>query len=158
MILYIKLVNLTHRWNGGIIMYENKLGRPIPMVNEKTVRQRYKQLTELLIEKELTITAMESATSGQVASLITDTEGASAVFKGAYVTYSNEMKVKFGVPPEVIENYSVYSKETAEAMAIACRSSFGADIGIGVTGTMGNIDPENVKHSQRGKRDRSAHI
>lgn len=132
-------------------MYENKLGRPIPVLNESKVRKCYKQLTELLIKKEMTITAMESATSGQIASLITDTEGSSAIFKGSYVTYSNEMKVRFGVPAEIIDRYSVYSKETAEAMAIACRRSFDADIGIGVTGTMGNIDPANVKASQPGK-------
>lgn len=29
------------------------------------------------------------------------------------------------------------------AMAAACRKAFSADIGIGVTGSMGNIDPAN---------------
>ncbi|MBR3600421.1 MAG: CinA family protein [Lachnospiraceae bacterium] len=131
-------------------MYENILGRPTPVVNEKTVRENYKKLTNLLIDNKLSITTMESATSGQIASLITDTEGASSIFKGAYVTYSNEMKIKCGVPAETIERYSVYSKETAEAMAVACKEAFGADIGIGVTGTMGNVDPANLKASQPG--------
>lgn len=45
-----------------------------------------------------------------------------------------------GVPAEVIGKYTVYSKETAEAMARACADAYKADIGIGVTGTMGNID------------------
>ena len=48
-----------------------------------------------------------------------------------------------GVPAEVIGKYAVYSKETAEAMARACADAYKADIGIGVTGTMGNIDPAN---------------
>ena len=52
---------------------------------EAAVREGYRQLTKLLIEKKMTITTMESATSGQIASLITDTEGSSAVFKGAFV-------------------------------------------------------------------------
>ena len=39
--------------------------------------------------------------------------------------------------------YTVYSKETTEAMARACADAYKADIGIGVTGTMGNIDPAN---------------
>ena len=60
---------------------------------EKDIRKDYKKLTELLIKKGLTITTMESATSGQIASLITDTEGASAVLKGAFITYSNEAKI-----------------------------------------------------------------
>ena len=50
--------------------------------HEADIRNDYRKLTKLLIEKNLTITTMESATSGQIASLITDTEGSSAVLKG----------------------------------------------------------------------------
>ena len=86
---------------------------------------------------------MESCTSGQIISLITDTEGSSAITKGAYVSYSNEAKVQMGVPASVIEKYGVYSAETARAMAEACRGAFRADIGIGITGSFGNVDPNN---------------
>ena len=48
-------------------------------------------------------------TSGLIASLITDTEGASAIFPGGYVTYLNETKVLVGVDPSVIEIHGVYS-------------------------------------------------
>ena len=88
--------------------------------HEADIRNDYRKLTKLLIEKNLTITTMESATSGQIASLITDTEGSSAVLKGAFVTYCNEAKIMQGVPAEVLDTYTVYSKETAEAMARAC--------------------------------------
>lgn len=118
---------------------------------EELVRAKYHKLTELLIERKLTITTMESASSGQIASLITDTEGASAVLRGAFITYSNEAKIKMGVPKEIIESYSVYSEETAKAMATCCRRIYQADIGIGVTGTMGNVDPENPEASVPGK-------
>ena len=94
---------------------------------------------------------MESATSGQIASLITDTEGSSAVLKGAFVTYCNEAKIMQGVPAEVLDTYTVYSKETAEAMARACAEAYNADIGIGVTGTMGNIDSSNPDASVPGQ-------
>lgn len=115
------------------------------------VREKYKKLTLILIEKHLSISTMESATSGQVASLITDTEGASAVFRGSLVTYSNEMKIRMGVPAEIIDRYSVYSKETAIEMARVCMATFGTDIGIGITGTMGNVDPENAISSIPGQ-------
>lgn len=108
-------------------------------------------MTELLIEWNMSITTMESATAGQIASLITDTEGASAIFKGASITYSNETKIMQGVSAEVIHKYTVYSKETAEAMAAACANMYGADIGIGVTGTMGNTDPDNADASVPGQ-------
>jgi len=115
--------------------------------DEGRIRAKYRKLTLELIERGLTVTTMESATAGQIISLITDTEGASAAVKGAFVTYSNEAKILQGVDPAVIEQYSVYSGETAAAMAGACAGAYGADIGIGVTGTMGNVDPANADAS-----------
>ena len=108
------------------------------------VTEKYEKLTKLFISKKMSITTMESCTSGLIASLLTDTEGASAIMKGAYITYSNEAKVKAGVPEEVIKKYGVYSVETAAEMAKKCKDSFVADIGIGVTGSFGNVDPNNA--------------
>lgn len=118
---------------------------------ESEIRKDYRTLTNLLIEKNMTITTMESATSGQIASLITDTEGSSAIMKGAFITYSNEAKIMQGVPSAVLDTYTVYSKETACAMAQSCAKTYQADIGIGVTGTMGNIDPANAEASVPGQ-------
>ena len=110
---------------------------------EKNVREKFRYITNTLIKEQLTITTMESCTSGLVASLLTDTEGASAILKGAFITYSNEAKIKQNVPADVIERFGVYSKETAREMALAAKRAYGADIAIGVTGTMGNVDPAN---------------
>ena len=70
------------------------------MINESAVRHEYETLTRTLIERNITITTMESCTSGQIASLITDTEGSSEIFKGAYITYSNYAKIKNGFSEE----------------------------------------------------------
>lgn len=121
------------------------------ITNERNVRLKYKKLTEKLIEKKYQISTMESATAGQIASLITDTEGSSAIMKGAFVTYSNEAKIMQGVSKETIDRYSVYSIETAKEMANCCRKAYGAKIGIGVTGTMGNVDPSNAEFSSPGE-------
>lgn len=110
---------------------------------EKNVREKFRYITNALIKEQLTITTMESCTSGLVASLLTDTEGASAILKGAFITYSNEAKIKQNVPADVIERFGVYSKETAREMALAAKRAYGADIAVGVTGTMGNVDPAN---------------
>ena len=61
--------------------------------SEKDIRDDYRSLTKQLIQKNMTISTMESATAGQIVSLITDTEGASAIIKGAFVTYCNEAKI-----------------------------------------------------------------
>lgn len=119
--------------------------------DETEIRNDYRELTKLLIQREMTITTMESATSGQIASLITDTEGSSSVLKGAFITYCNEAKIMQGVPAEILDKYTVYSEETAKAMANACCKTYGSNIGIGVTGTMGNIDPANPNSSVPGQ-------
>lgn len=119
--------------------------------NESEIRNDYRKLTKMLIQKEMTISTMESCTSGQLASLITDTEGSSSILKGAFITYCNEAKIMQGVPADIIEKYTVYSKETAVAMALACSRIYDANIGIGVTGTMGNVDPANPEASVPGQ-------
>ncbi len=76
--------------------------------HESDIRNDYRKTDKASDRKNLTITTMESATSGQIASLITDTEGSSAVLKGAFVTYCNEAKIMQGVPAEVLDAYTVY--------------------------------------------------
>ena len=87
-----------------------------------------------LIAGRKTISTMESCTSGLIASMITDTEGASAIFPGGYVTYLNETKVFIGVEEAVIRQYGVYSKECARAMAQTVKEKLRTDIAIGITG------------------------
>ena len=110
---------------------------------ETECRRAFAALVKKWIADGTTVTAMESCTGGYIASLITDNEGASAVFRGSFVTYGNEEKIRAGVDPEIIGKYGVYSIQTAEAMAETCRRAFGADIGIGVTGSLGRPDPAN---------------
>lgn len=109
-----------------------------------------RKVTEILIKKNITITFMESCTSGLLASMFTDTEGASAVFKGSLVTYSNEMKIFHGVPARIIEEHGVYSLQCAQAMAETVQKIHDSDISIGITGTTGNPDPAN-RDSVRGE-------
>lgn len=114
------------------------------VARERELAAGMDRIVRHLIEKNISISTMESCTSGLIASYLTDTEGASAILKGAFITYSNEAKIRQGVPAEVIARCGVYSMEVAREMAQACRRAYGADIGIGVTGTTGNLDPENA--------------
>ena len=86
---------------------------------------------------------MESCTGGGIANEITNISGASSVIMESYVTYCNEAKIKHGVPKEIIDKYTVYSQETAIEMAKAVKKETKSDIGIGVTGQLGRIDPSN---------------
>ena len=102
------------------------------------------KVMDILISKKITISVMESCTSGLIASMITDTEGASAVFEGGYVTYSNRVKELAGVDGGIIRKYGVYSPECAQAMAESVKKALCSDIAVGITGTTGNTDPNNT--------------
>ena len=101
------------------------------------------QVVKILIEKGETISTMESCTGGRIADAITCVSGASEVLKFSAVTYSNEYKIKMGVPQETIETYTVYSIETANAMAKSISDFTNSNYGIGITGQLKRIDPNN---------------
>ena len=101
-------------------------------------------LVKRLIEKQKTISTMESCTGGALASEITNVEGASDVLKFSAVTYSNEFKIKMGVSKDVIDKYSVYSMETACEMSRNISKFTNSNYGVGITGKFGNVDKENL--------------
>lgn len=93
---------------------------------------------KLLREKNMTFSAAESCTGGELAKRFTDMPGASAFFKGGVVTYTNEAKAKLlGIDPALIEEKGAVSYEVAKAMAENVRTLLGTDIGVGVTGLAG---------------------
>ena len=73
-----------------------------------------------------------------MANSITNVSGASEIIKISLVTYSNEYKIKFGVDKNVIEKYTVYSTETAKEMAKNVANFANSNIGVGITGELGN--------------------
>jgi PncC family amidohydrolase len=103
-----------------------------------------KDVLNLLKENKKTISTMESCTGGFIASSITDMEGSSEVFKFAAVTYSNEFKIKMGVDKNKIEKYTVYSMEVADEMSKNIADFAGSNYGIGITGQINRIDPNNI--------------
>ena len=96
------------------------------------------EIVKKLTEMNLTISTMESCTGGGISNEITNISGASSVFREAYVTYSNEAKIKQGVSKDIIEKYTVYSPEVAIEMARAVKQKASSNIGQLV-----RIDPNN---------------
>ena len=92
----------------------------------------------LLKEKGLTFATAESCTGGEIAKRFTDIPGASSVFLGGAVVYTNEVKARLlGLDPKMIEEKGAVSREVAVALAEQVRRLTGAYIGIGVTGLAG---------------------
>jgi PncC family amidohydrolase len=97
-----------------------------------------KDLVDVLKEKNLTLSCAESCTGGLVAKMITDVGGASNVFFGGVVSYTNEIKERvLGVKHETLEKYTAYSYNTADEMAEGVRRLYKTDIGISTTGVAG---------------------
>ena len=96
------------------------------------------EVVRILTEKHKTIATMESCTGGAVVNTITNVEGASAV------TYSNEFKIKMGVDSQVIDKYTVYSKETAIEMSTNIAAFANSNYGIGITGKLNRVDRFNL--------------
>ena len=100
-------------------------------------------LIKILKNKKKTISCMESCTGGFFASEITNIDGSSSVFKLGLVTYSNEYKEYFGVSKQTIKEYTVYSNEVSQEMAINVCKIAKSDFSVGITGMLGTIDPNN---------------
>ena len=105
-----------------------------------------KRIGELLVQHQKTLATAESLTGGKIAASLVSVPGASAFFKGSYVTYSAEAKKSMlGVSEETIKNFTIVSKEVAEEMAIAAREKLDTDYAIAVTGNAGPTTDETDK-------------
>jgi nicotinamide-nucleotide amidase len=101
-----------------------------------------RSVSEIVIDlcrgRGLRLATAESCTGGMVASRITAVPGASDVFAGSVVAYSNEVKeTGLGVPAELITAHGAVSADVAAAMVEGARNRLGADVAVAVTGVAG---------------------
>ncbi|MCF0217993.1 MAG: CinA family protein [Malacoplasma sp.] len=102
-----------------------------------------------LRKANLTLGIAESVTGGMIASTFVDVAGASKVFKGGIVAYTDFAKSKLlGVSTDVLEKYSAYSANVAREMAKGIRNRLGTDISISVTGFAGPFN-ENIPYDDK---------
>lgn len=98
-----------------------------------------RQLIGKLRDKQLTFSACESITGGLFTSQIVSESGASDVFRGAVVSYTNEVKQHVvNIPKEILERFGAVSEECARSMAERSRVLMGSDLSISFTGVAGN--------------------
>lgn len=95
-------------------------------------------LVQTLTRLGLTIACAESCTGGMLGERITSVPGASAVFAGGCITYTNRMKVEqLGVSQATIDRYTEVSAETAAEMAVGVRQVCHTDLALSTTGYAG---------------------
>jgi nicotinamide-nucleotide amidase len=109
------------------------------------LRRNASAVLQLLIDNAETVAVAESVTAGGLGHALTIVPGASQVFLGGVIAYTNDVKINFlGVDPALIAEHTVVSEEVANAMADGARQKFGTTWGIATTGIAGPGDFEGI--------------
>src|SRR5882762_2299450 len=97
-----------------------------------------KTLQPKLKRRKLTVAVAESCTGGLLSAVLSAHGGASDVFVGGMVVYSNEAKMVLAdVAPQLIHAHGAVSSVVAGAPARGARRRLGARIGLCITGIAG---------------------
>ncbi len=95
-------------------------------------------LIETLQRRGKTLTFAESCTGGRLSAFLTAESGASAVFEGSLVTYSNRLKSEWiAVDEQTLETHGAVSKETVLEMSAGALEVAGASYAVAVSGIAG---------------------
>ena len=114
----------------------NRFGEKIFTMDENVSLEA--SVVDLLKQKNLTLTTVESCTGGKIAAKLVNVSGVSEVYEKGFITYSDRAKCDLvGVDMGVIEEYGVVSEETAREMAINGAKTAGTNAAISVTGVAG---------------------
>jgi len=96
------------------------------------------------IRKSLSVA--ESITGGGLASALTDIPGASKVFIGGVIAYSDQVKInELSISKADLLKYGAVSEEIALAMAQGCLKKFKTDYALATTGVAGPGSDNGVK-------------
>lgn len=115
---------------------KRRFGKNVFAEDEKKTLEE--AVIDLLKEQRLTLALAESCTGGMTASRIVSVPGASEVFTGAIVSYSNNAKKRFlGVKEETLQIEGAVSAKCAEEMARGGCLAAQADVCLAVTGLAG---------------------
>lgn len=97
-----------------------------------------REVSELLWEREKTVSTAESCTGGRIAESIIAVPGASKYFKGGIICYVNEVKENLlGVSHALLEEKTAVCEEVAiEMVKGACRA-LNTDYAVAATGIAG---------------------
>ena len=99
---------------------------------------KVKLIKKKCIENNFNISFAESCTGGLLSSLFTRIPGSSQFFEGAYIVYSNKLKVKaLNVPAKIIKKYGAVSKNTSLQMAKLLFKKTKTNIVLSITGVAG---------------------
>jgi len=98
----------------------------------------FKKIINKLIVKKLSISTVESCTGGLLAYSFIKNKDSSKIFKGGYITYSNDLKIKeLKVKKVSLEKYGAVSHQIAKEMIKGLYRKNKTNICISTTGIAG---------------------
>ncbi|MGO1385349.1 MAG: CinA family protein [Arachnia sp.] len=104
------------------------------------------KLIKKMTERSVTLATCESLTGGGLGAAITAVPGASAVFRGALVTYARDLKTALaGVDEELVDTEGVVNELTALQMANGAQRQCDADWAVATTGVAGPTETDGQK-------------
>lgn len=102
------------------------------------MKKAVNRIIELLNAKEQCISFAESITGGMLSSCFVDVPGASKVYLGSAVCYSDYAKESvLNIPHSIIEKHSAVSYECAYYMAKSALKLYNSDYAVATTGYAG---------------------
>jgi PncC family amidohydrolase len=91
-----------------------------------------------MTQRRQTLATAESCSGGRLAAALTGIAGASLVFHGGLVAYSNDVKQRLlGVSEATLGEHGAVSRATALQMAEGAQQLFGVDFAVATTGIAG---------------------
>ncbi|CAB4904480.1 unannotated protein [freshwater metagenome] len=105
-----------------------------------------KSVVKKLSKIRKSLSVAESITGGGLASALTDIPGASKVFIGGVIAYSDQVKInELSISKADLLKYGAVSEEIALAMAQGCLKKFKTDYALATTGVAGPGSDNGVK-------------
>ncbi|WP_017605061.1 CinA family protein [Nocardiopsis alkaliphila] len=112
--------------------------RPKDVELEKVAAEAAEAAHAALLESGATCATAESLTGGLIGAHLTSVPGASATYRGGFVTYATETKgTLLGVPEDLLAEYGAVHPDVAAHMARGARRLTDADHAVAVTGVAG---------------------
>ena len=108
------------------------------MINRLFNQKDILALQKILKTHHKKITCAESCTGGRVSAIITSQSGASDIFDGSIITYSNEIKKQeLNVDDNTLNNFTAVSSQVVSQMLRGSLKKFNADYCVAISGMAG---------------------
>ena len=124
---------------------------------DEQLKLRYETLVQMSNKYNIPVSTMESCTAGYIGKLIKTAKEINPAYKGTNIVYSNVAKKNANVPENIVDRFSVYSREVARNMSRNAYNNFISDgsgytggISLSTTGTGAGVDSSNWITSKPG--------